>query len=169
MGFAFLLENIDFGEGSFTTGTADNTVYNNEIFKLAYSYSLIHAKQYEFAIGAGLHVTTTELSLDAPNVNQNERADGTEPLPVFGFRGRFELMPKLSLRGKSEHFILNADNYQGVFTDFLLVLEHQTLENVGFGIGYNRANFDLESDDGNLRGELENSYSGWLLYTNLKF
>lgn len=168
-GTATLLKEIEFGDDTYGIGTQVHTIYNTEIFKLAYSYSFIHVKQFEFAFGAGLHVMKMEIGLDAPGIGEEEKVDGTAPLPVFSFGGRYNLTPKLSVHGKTEHFLINADKYKGVFSDFLLTLEHQTLKNLGFGMGYNRVSFDLEADDGDLRGEVKFNYTGWLIYTKLSF
>ena len=95
------------------------------------------------------------------------RKKPTAPRPVFSFSGRFNITPKLSATGKFEWFFLEFENYQGSFTDSLLTLEHQTFKNVGFGIGVNRLNFEVEARDGDLRGEVESGNNGILLFAKV--
>ena len=76
-GSAILLQNVEFSDGTFVAGSRVDTVYNTEIIKVSYSYSFIHVNQFEFGIGAGLHVTKLDLGLDVPDINQKEEADGT--------------------------------------------------------------------------------------------
>lgn len=168
-GTATLLEDVEFGDEVFATGARVETNIENEVFKLSYSYSFIHQSQYEFGIGAGLHVASKELGMELSSSAQEERVDGTAPLPVFGFRGRYDLTPKLSVQGKYDIFIVDTDNYDGTFSDFMLSLEHQTTRNVGLGVGFNRVNFDFEADDGEFRGEIESSNNGWLVFVMVGF
>lgn len=166
-GTTTLLEDIDFGDREFEAGRQVNTVHNSTITKLSYSYSFIHVRQFEFSIGAGLHVSKIELAIDAPDADLQESADGTAPLPVFNFRGRYDLTPKWSLRGKFEAFFLEFDDYKGAFTDSLFTIEHQTFKNVGFGLGLNRLNMEVTAKDGDLRGEIESSNNGVLLFAKV--
>jgi hypothetical protein len=166
-GTTTLLEDLDFGDELFEAGGVVDTVHNSEILKVSYSYSFIHVSQFEFGIGAGLHTTKITLGLDVPDIGQEERVDGTAPLPVFNFRGRFNFTPKWSMRGKFEWFTLEFDDYEGAFTDSLLSLEHQTFKNVGFGIGVNRLNMEVTAKDGDLRGEINTSTDGYLLFANI--
>lgn len=168
-GTVTLLDDIDFGDEEFDAGAEVDTVNNVEIFKISYSYSFIHVRQFEFGIGAGLHVSTVTFGLDAPDLDTEERVEGTAPLPVFNFRGRYNFTPKLSLNGKFEWFFLEFEDYEGSFTDSVFTLEHQTFKNVGFGAGINRLNSTLSADDGDLRGEVESSTYGYLLFVNVGF
>ncbi len=166
-GSATLLDDIDFDDETFLAGARVDTVYNTEIFKVSYSYSFIHVEQYEFGVGIGLHTTNLEASLDVPDIGQKEDAEGTAPLPVFNFRGRFNFTPKWSAQFKFEWFILEFDEYEGSFTDSLLTIEHQTFKNVGFGIGVNRLNLEVEATADDLRGEVESGNSGAVIFAKV--
>ncbi len=168
-GTATLTQDVQFGEQTFTAGTSVLSDINTEIIKLGYSYSFIHVGEFEFGIGGGLHLTKVEVGLQGSTGGQAQRVDGTSPLPVFSFRGEFNFTPKLSVQGRNEVFFISTDSYKGSFSDFLLALDHQTFDNVGFGLGFNRINFDLEATDGALRGEVETNYNGWLLYADVGF
>lgn len=168
-GIVTLQQDVRFEDETFSAGSRVDSLIDSEVYKLGYSYSFIHVSQFEFGVGAGLHITNKKISLEAPDFAQEEVVDATSPLPVVGFRGEFAFTPKLSISGSAEYFLLTTDEYKGSFTDFLLALEHQTFANVGFGLAFNRINFDLEADYSDLRGEVKIAYNGWLLYVDVGF
>ena len=49
------------------------------------------------------------------------------------------------------------------------MLEHNTFKNVGFGIGFNIVDFDLEDNDGEEKDEFNMDYEGVQLYTKVYF
>ena len=164
-GTIFSQRDIDFGNVFFPTGTSLESRLDTETTKLSYTYSFYRTPEIETSISAGLHVTSTEASLQGSGGALAESNSVTAPLPVFGFRLDYSFAPKWWLRTKYELFFLDSvDAYQGALSDFTFALEHRTFQHVGFGFGLNRSSLDIEVDEDNRRGAFSSVLNGLMLY-----
>jgi hypothetical protein len=155
---------ISYGDQTFATNTRLDTEIKNEITKISYNYSLININKFEFGIGAGLHLSKTSVTLQAPSLNEAERASGSGLLPVLSYSANYRVSDRFSIGGKNEHFFLDQDSYKGSFNDFYLTAEYMFSEHWGIGAGYNSLSFNFDTDDGSLRGGFSRSYRGLLVY-----
>lgn len=73
-----------------------------------------------------------------------------------------------------DFFFLEYDNYEGSIIDIKLAVEYNLFKNVGFGLGYEHLEVDVEAHDSsypgmNFNGNLLFDYSGIQLYTKIYF
>lgn len=165
----FATFNFRFGDQVFTVGTPLRTELDFQIIKAAYTYSFVRNTKVDVGITAGLHVMDFNASITALNTGDFDEGDSTAPLPVIGARVAYQIMPKLIFSASTEWFGIEVDDYEGRFLDTKITIEHNTFKNVGFGVGFNSSNFDIESEDSDAEGEFEIDYDGWLIYAKAYF
>lgn len=164
-----LLEDLDIRDELFPAGTRVKSFFDTNTYKLSYSYSFFRQQGVELGVSVGLHITTFHFGVDAKGFGLEESFTVTAPLPIFGVNLKYPLTRKFSVYSSWQIFALQYNNYSGSQTDFLLGLEHQTFEHVGFGAGVNRYVLDLKIENSDFRGTIENSYAGYLAYTIVRF
>ncbi len=76
--------------------------------------------------------------------DSSEFSDVTAPLPVLGLSGSWEFAPKWSLYGRLQIFRLEVGDYDGSIDHLAIRLEHQTFRHVGFGLGYDFFELDID-------------------------
>ena len=161
---------IQYGELVLPAGSELNSQFDLEIIKAGYTYSMINSKQTEVGISAGVFVQRYETSIElTANNTIRDTANVTAPLPVIGMRASWKFNQLWQVRGGVDVFMLDYDEYKGRLTDVILALEHNTFENIGFGLAYNSTHFKLEADASNFQGEVNLDYGGLMLYTQVYF
>ncbi len=160
---------IEFGEEDFPPGANVATDFDLEIFKIAYTYAFFRNPTLDLGVTGGIFGMNLRLALDAPLLGKEDEDEAFLPLPVVGVRGTYAITPKLFLRASWEYFKITEDDLEGRLTDTNIMLEHNTFKNVGFGIGFNVVDFDLEDDDGEEKDEFNLDYEGVQLYTKVYF
>ncbi len=165
--FEFLDKNI--------SGALD-TFFNTDIYKVNYLYSFYHTEEVELAITAGLHITTLDVGFsgsykaDGVEENSGENAKVTAPLPVVGFRLKYNIMPELNVAYAIDYFFITVDGFAGALSDSLLTVDYRITRHFGLGVGLNstrmRLDADLE-DDVSLR--VNHDVLGGLVYGTLNF
>jgi hypothetical protein len=173
--------NFEWGDENISANGALDTHFNTDIYKVNYVYSFYDSEQMEAGISAGLHVTTIDVGFSGSyNVDGNisdspsEEIRTTAPLPVIGFRLKYNIMPKLSVKYSADkysadYFFITYENIQGAMSDVLLTLDYRFTDHLGAGIGFNstRMRLKYEEDDYNLY--LQHDVSGGLVYATLTF
>ena len=166
---------LQIGDEIFEVGTRISTEWDSDLLKAGWSWSYINVERYEFYLGAGLNIRKMSLKFDGvlatgEEIQQETFDEGvTAPLPTFNFGGTYNFTNKLSLQWRFELFGIEAGDFEGSFQDTYFLVEHNTFKNVGFGGGLNSFNFDLTTEDDDLRGEIDTSYTGFLLYVKAYF
>ena len=146
--------------------------FNMDIYKVNYAYSFYHNDRVELSLIAGLHITAIELGLsasgkinDEPNEKFSSGADVTVPLPVFGFKAGYAIIPeKLFVHYKAEYLYLQFDVYKGAFVNNTLSFEYHFLENYGVGLGFDSNTIVVETQNGSRKVDVENNLSGISLF-----
>jgi hypothetical protein len=167
-------EVIEVGDIIIPKDAAVATTFDTETLKAAYGLSFYNVPKAEIGFAFGLHLTSIDLTvtqLTGAGAGAAETADGTVPLPTFGFYFRYNMAKRWRFVGRSEVFYLEFEDFEGNFTDTKLSFEHQTWKNAGFGFGFNRLNLDLEADpsDDDIRGRIKNTNEGVRAYVFAAF
>ena len=158
---------INFGDKFFQANADVNTKFNTRIFDTLYQYSFYNTEKVELAVQGGLHTTRIEVALDVvggPGSGLEESTSATAPLPVFGFTGRYNFLPKLSVTFNWKTLELEVGDFGGTFRDTSIVAEHRTFKRLGFGFGLQRFDFNLEATKDKFSGSFENRWDGIYLY-----
>ena len=113
------------------------------------------------AVSGGLHVMTFTTSMRTLNGMTSEQRETTAPLPVLGLQGAYKLGGKWNLNGSVELFDVTVGDMQGTFSDFIVAVEHQTLEHFAFGFALNRLALRFDAGDEEFTvGSTSNSMPG---------
>lgn len=161
-----------------TISDADiNVHFDMDVFKLNYGYSFYHNDDVELMLTAGLHITSINLGLKAsgvvngtPQQTINSGAKVTVPLPVFGFKGEYTILPNtLFVTYKAEYFFLQFDIYQGSFISNMFTLEYRFLDHYGVGAGFNSNTINMSMEDDAKKIDLRNELNGLMLYLSYTY
>jgi hypothetical protein len=178
-GQKFLGEVVDIPPelGGGTIGPGDvRATFNFDIIKLKYEYSLILDDRVDLNVGAGLFIMPVEFGLVGiiGGVGTSRLEESiTAPLPVFGLGVDFAFTPKWILRQQLDLFYIEIGNFQGSITSVNLALEYLPWKNVGFGLGVDGLDVEIEATKsdypgvGDFNGNLAFSYIGVQLYLKL--
>lgn len=172
-------EDIDFewGDENISANGALDTYFNTDIYKVNYVYSFYHSEQMEAGISAGLHITTIDIGFSGSYDVDNNSSDSTSeeirttaPLPVIGFRLKYNILPELSVKYSADYFFITYDNITGTMSDVLVTLDYRFTDHFGAGIGFNSTRMRLKdetNDDYDIY--IQHDVAGGLVYATLTF
>jgi hypothetical protein len=167
-----IAQDVTIGDTTFNVNETVRTRFDSETFKVAYGFSFHNSPKVEVGINAGLHLTTLDMDVtDLTGGAGSEQADAPVPLPVLGFYLRYNISRRWRFNANTQFFFLEYEDFEGSLTDVRLNVEHQTFKHVGFGLGLNRIDFDIEanSSDDDFRGTFENVNEGLQVYVFAAF
>ena len=161
-------------------GGAIESVFDIDLVRLTYGYSLIRNDEAELQFQAGLHLAdiavqlglTGALSIDGePFVESvsTEQEDVTAPLPHFGGNFTYAFNEKFGMYAHIIGFALEIDDIEGSIVDTGLTVQYNFTDTIGVGAGVRYFNVDVEASDEDLRGQFEFEYFGPLVYVNAAF
>lgn len=159
-----LSRDIRFGDETFTIATTVRTTFDQQVAKLAYGFNALVRPRATLGPSFGLHVMELRASLGVLDRSRAEEAATTAPLPVIGVLGSYELSDRWSLHGAVQWFDIDIGDVDGLFTDFVVTVEHDTFDRFGFGFGINNNSLDIESGDDDFRGTIDLSFRSALIY-----
>ena len=160
---------IQVGDSIFPLNAAVTTEFEEEIIKAAYRFRFMDKDRGNLAFSAGLHVMNFATSMRTLNNLISEQSETTAPLPVIGLQGAYKLGGKWNLNGSVEWFDVQTGDLQGTFTDFIVGVEHQTLEHFAFGFALNPLGLGFDAGDADFRGYLDIDFDAGLLYVKGRF
>lgn len=164
-------ETLRIDDTTFPIGALVETEFDTDIYRIALGYSLVRTERGEFGVSAGAHYSRGkfEITATALGLTLAERRSKSFPLPNVGLYGNMHLFGPVSLQGSADAFKLKYGKYKGSLIDLQLGLEVRALKNVGLGLGYRYAGYELKGSKSDWRGKLDYSYSGPIAYVQLAF
>jgi len=166
---ATILREIQYGEKVFPIDTVVNTSFDLNIYKLAYTYSLMQRDSGYLGVTLGIHIADSKIGLDEQGLGQYELSSITAPLPVIGLRGEYEFTDRLTLGASGELFAFEFDNVDGQLVDLYVGIDYQIIDHIALGLGFNSVHFDVDAKKTNFSGSLDWQYSGALLFFKVDF
>ena len=161
---------VELGDTIFSKGEVLNSSISYDLYRLGYSYSFYHSETVELAVSAGLNVTKYDLEFSNSNGSEREQVDATAPLPMFGLQMGYAFNSNWSLHYLMETFFIEIeDTYKGTFFNNEVTIQYRFLDNFLVGLGVASVGVDLEVDENDWKGEIVDSYDGYLLYTGFYF
>jgi hypothetical protein len=145
-------------------GIAVESRFEQQVLKLSYAFNFFSRPRSEMGFSFGVHTMDFGLGLRAANSVQASSADATAPLPVLGLTGQYRIGNKWRFVGSVEWLDVTVGDYQGVFSDTLLSIEHDTFDRFGFGIGLNSSSLDIEARSGDLTGLIDLGFDSAVVY-----
>jgi hypothetical protein len=166
-------ESIDIGDITIQPGDTLRSDADRTIVAVFYTYSFLNTAKYEAWLGGGFNVQSLNLSfqasLDGNEFDRDESAEGTLPIPVLNFGGRWNFSPRWRALLTVDAFGLEISDYSGRLNDTRLLVEYKFVKNFGIGAGVERYSFEVDAENDDFRGELDSTYTGWTLYLKGQF
>jgi hypothetical protein len=166
-------ETIEIGDTVFPIGATVSTEFDLQFINLDYSYAFFQDDRVRLSVAGGLHTTGVKFKADSPPTFFEDQSF-TAPLQVVGLRGEVAVTERWRLRGSSDMFFLEYDQYTGLLADTSLAVEYLPFKHAAFGLGINSVRMKIESDGDNsggtdLNGELKFNFTGLLMYARYLF
>lgn len=169
-----LERDITIGDKTISVGETVHTEFNFSVIRGEYSYSFFQDDRMDFSAGIGLYMLPIELQLETSTERVADEAF-IAPLPTLYLQGIFAITPKLFLKAGYGILYLEIGDFKGAIFDSSIALEYNVWKQVGFGLGFDRFQLEIESEDSDsypgvdFVGNLSFSYTGILLYTKIYF
>jgi hypothetical protein len=170
---------IDWGDTTFPVNTTVNSVFESQILKLSYRYSVYATEEWDVATSIGVHGTRLRVGIEG-QVNGNFRGSQFKqplPLPVVGLHTTWRFADNLQAKVSAESFYIDLEDekvvrdidLEGFILDALAAVEWKFGNPLGIGVGYNL--FYLRGDYGDDALHLDGryTYQGLLVYGILEF
>ena len=151
----------DVGEASF--------FFNTQIWSFGYMYSFINKPDAELSFFANVFILGVNTGLDVENRDIHDRFGITAPLPSFGYRFSYEILPKVRFGGTHSLFFLQIGDYGGTINNVKLNLDYRALKWLSAGISYSKFNLDINAQKKNFKGNIKYAYEGPGLYLQVLF
>lgn len=159
-----------------SSGASVTSHFDVDMYKINYVYSFYHSDKVEIGIGAGLHVTGLDVGIDAqgtvngtPGSSYSESASVTAPLPVLGFRLRYNITDKLEANFNYDFFALKIGDYKGNIQNSTLMFDYTVTDHFGIGAGLDLYSLSFQGDDGSKKLEIERTVNAGMLFISYHY
>ncbi len=161
---------VDLGDESFRIGEMLKSNISYDLYRIGYSYSFFHSDRVELGISVGLNVTKYDFEFTNADGSSTSDGDATAPLPMWGLRMSYAINSDWSLHYLTEAFFIEVeDTYRGSLFNSEVNFQYRFLKNYVVGLGITHVGTDLEVDDGDWKGGVADSHSGYLLFAGFHF
>ena len=163
------------GKDVIPVGAQVDTIWNFDLLKVGYAWSFLNKRNYEWYIGGGLniHALDVEIAYQATVGSTIERdsydAEANIPLPTATIGGRYQMSEKWQANFRYELFFLKLGDYKGARQEVMLTFEHNTFNNVGFGVGLNMIDMDVQAKTDEFRGQFDSNLLGLVGYLKVYY
>lgn len=161
--------NIQWGDTLYSIDTVIKSRSDLEIYKAAYTYSLLQKDTSYLGASIGLYFADTRTSLAEQNVGNTVVGSLTAPLPVIGLRGEYALSDRWTFRASGEFFYYEVDNIDGSLADLYAGVDYSLRNNLSLGFGFNSVIADVDVAKKDFSGALNWQYSGGLVFLKYDF
>lgn len=159
-----------------TAGATVTTDIETRLYVAQAGYYLRRTDRSNLAVGLGLHALDAAVTLtgevsvgDVSTSLGAGKSDTLAPLPNIQFYGDYAFTPKLSLTGSVGWFGLEVDKWDGNLVTVSVDLEYRPFDRVGFGLGYELIDMDLDVDETDSFDSYDIEYSGPRLMLTVAF
>lgn len=143
--------------------------FNTQIWSVGYMYSFINKPHAELSFFANIFLLGIKTGLDVDRRNIRKRFGITAPLPSFGYRFNYEILPKVRFGGTHSLFFLQISDYGGTINNFKLNLDYRAFKWLSTGISYSRFDLNINAQAKKFKGHIKYAYEGPGLYLQFIF
>jgi len=161
---------------SLSAGANVSSYFDYDIYKVNYTYSVYHSDKVEFGLGAGLHITAIDLGLNAQGTidgvnlsSYNESTSVAAPLPVLGFRFRYDITSDLATNFNYDFFALKVGDYKGNIQNTTISLDYAITKNFGIGAGFDMYSLVFEAEKDNKTLKVNRTVNGGMLFLSYQY
>ena len=156
---------IDFEDEHYEIGERINSDIEYTMYRLGYSYSFYHSERVELSFSAGLNIMEYDFEISNADGSEASDASVTAPLPMFGLRIGYAITPKWSIHYLSETFFIEIeDTLKGSLLNSEVTLRYRIFDHFILGAGLADFSVDLEANDSDWDGRIEESSRGYSLF-----
>jgi hypothetical protein len=177
-GSATLSRELTIGDATYPIGAHIESVFDFDLIRGTYSYAFLQNDRWRVALGLGIYAVPLRYGVEVETDSGKsvvEGGDTTLPLPAVGLRAEVKLYSKLFFKTAVDGMYLEISDFRGSIIDLNVGLEYRAWKHVGFGLGYNFVNANVEGESTSdypgidFVGEVTVRFSGLLLYGKLSF
>jgi len=168
------VKDIEWGGATYN---GDVKVSNDtKLARAAVGYSFLKNDQAELGAGVGLHYLDwkTELSGNAtkdgtPVFSHSETASVDGFAPNLAFFGNYAFNEQWLLTGRFDWISAEINNFSGSLKRFGAAVMYQPFKNVGFGLGYDYLDVDVDYKKNDKKTSINGDVYGPQLFVTLNF
>lgn len=165
---------IQINDKIFSAGTTVDTLFDLQVIRVGYSYSLIQDDRIDLGISAGLYVMPIRIKISSTTSGEIGDEGITAPLPVAGLHFDFAITPKFFLKQSIDVFYFQYQNFQGGLLDTRVGVEYNIWKHFGVGVAYEYFRLQVKAEGQDypnidLVGKIQFNYGGIMLYGKLFF
>ena len=153
-------EDFDWGDIEVPEGAGVDLFLNTQIWSFGYMYSFINKPDAELSFFANVFVLGLSTGIDIDNRDIHDRFRITAPLPSFGYRFSYEILPKVRFGGIHTFFLLEIGDYGGSINNIKLSLDYRALKWLSAGASYSKFVLNIESEARAFKGSIQYAYQG---------
>lgn len=163
-------EDFDWGDIEIPedAGIADSFL-NTQIWSLGYMYSFVNKPHAELSFFVNVFILGVHTGLDVEKINVHENFRITAPLPSFGYRFSYEILPKVRFGGSHSYFFLSLGDYSGSINNMRIHFDYRATKWLSTGISYSKFDLEVESTARDFKGMIRYSYDGPGLFLQFMF
>ena len=175
-GSAIAVTDIRIGDETFTANLPISSFFDMKITSLGYSYSILFDERKELAISVGLSIQDIKFGFVGNGGSGiiQESSGITAPVPSFGLNGGYAFTDKWVGRIGFGLFsfdltIEDEDQLSGEVLNGYASIQHNTFENVYFGLSYNYFDVGVNWEESGLNTSMGYQYHGPMLTVTAAF
>ena len=169
-----LSRDIEFGDEVFPISAEVKAFTDLEVIEGSYTFWFVRGERAAWGGTIGLVYLGVEAGIEVEALGIGlglvESASTDLPVPVVGIAARFGLLERLILHFNAELLPgVTVGDYEGSLANYAAGLEWRAFEHLGFGVGYNFFDVDLDVEKESFRGNLDYQMQGAQIYLRLGF
>ena len=156
---------IEFEDEIYAIGERIDSEIEYTMYRIGYSYSFYHSDRVELSLSAGLNVMDYAFELSNSDGSNASDADVTAPLPMTGVRIAYAINDNWSVHYLAETFFIEIeDTLKGSLINSEVTLRYRMFDHFILGAGFADFSTDLEAEDSDWNGRVEESSRGYILF-----
>lgn len=169
-----LTEDVDIGDEVILEGTTIESVFDYDLIKLKYTYSVLLDKRVDLNVGGGLYVLPIKFGLGEKGEDFTSE-DVTAPLPVITLGFNFALTRKWFIRQDIDFLYLSIADVKGGVIDINFAVDRRLTRHLALGLGFEAMRIRVEATTDSsypgldFDGEFGFGYTGVQLYLKGNF
>ncbi|ULQ52118.1 hypothetical protein [Flavihumibacter fluvii] len=168
-----LNKDINFGDNTYLANSIANSIFNTQIYRLSYGYSVIEKPKYElgFLIGAHIVKADSEMSADTTigTFTTKDEFGFTAPLPNLGIWGGYALSDRLAITGEFSYLSLTVNETSGRIVALSVFFLFRVASYLNLSLGYSGLNVKIDATKPKLTGQFIWGYNGPSLTATFSF